>query len=612
MESGMFRRLYQSCEFDSCLFSEGVTTRLSTWLSHPFTKHITNITTAMRTEWKLLSTDENAAESLRQALGIHPVLCRLLVQRGIHSFEQAKAFFRPSLDDLHDPFLMQDMDAAVQRLRQAIEKGEKILLYGDYDVDGTCSIALMYSFLEKLHPHLDYYIPDRYREGYGVSMEGIEYARENAAALIIAMDCGITAIDQVRRANAYGIDFIICDHHLPGDVLPEALAVLDPQRADCPYPYKELSGCGVAFKLAQAYSIRYGVDASHWQSLLDFLVISIAADIVPMTGENRVLAWYGLQQLNRSDKPGLNALIEESRRSRPLNVSDIVFGLAPMINAAGRMADAGQAVRLMLAQDHLVAAEYSRVLEYRNQLRREYDLRTFEEAEAMPAAHDETRRSIVLYGPHWHKGVVGIVASRIVERCHKPAILLTHSDGMAVGSARSVAGFDLHAALGQCRDLLKSYGGHAHAAGLSLLPENVQAFSERFEAVVRQSLSEDDIRKVISVHAEIDLQDITPAFGRVLKQFAPFGPGNRNPVFVTKQVSDTGYSRLLKGDHLKLLLRQGERSMSGIAFGQGEALTKGLLRRPFDVCYTLEESQWDERREWELMVKDMRAGGEEK
>lgn len=561
----------------------------------------------MYTEWKLQAADEQDVESLRQALGIHPVLCRLLVQRGIKTFEEARSFFRPSLEDLHDPFLLQDMDKAVERLRTAIEKREKILLYGDYDVDGTCSIALMYSFLEPIHPSLDYYIPDRYREGYGVSMEGIEYARETGATLIIAMDCGITAVEQVKRAGTYGIDMIICDHHLPGETLPDALAVLDPQRADCAYPFKELSGCGVAFKLVQAYSLRYDIDAMHWHSLLDYLVISIAADIVPMTGENRVLAWYGLQRLHRSSRPGLNALIEESRRSRPLNISDIVFGLAPMINAAGRMADAGQAVRLLLAKDRLVAAEYSRVLEYRNQLRREYDLRTFEEAEAMPSTSDETRRSIVLYGPHWHKGVVGIVASRMVERYYKPAILLTHSDGMAVGSARSVPGFDLHAALGQCSDLLESYGGHAHAAGLSLLPDNIEAFRERFEAVVQQFLSNEDVRKVIGVNAIIDFQDITPAFGRILKQFAPFGPGNRNPVFATYRVSDTGFSRLLKGEHLKLSLRQGDLVMPGIAFGQGTALMSGVLRGAFDVCYTLEESQWDDRREWELVVKDLRA-----
>ncbi len=559
----------------------------------------------MKTTWLPITTDETQVEALCNALGIHPVLCRLLVQRGVETYDQAKAFFRPSLADLHDPLLMKDMEVAVDRLQQAIAEGENILLYGDYDVDGATSVAMMYSFLSPIHTHIDYYIPDRYREGYGLSMEGIEYAREHGTALIIAMDCGITAVEQARRAKSYGIDLIICDHHLPGDTLPDAIAVLDPKRKDCSYPYKELSGCGVAFKLVQAYASQYGLDAETWESLLDFLVISIAADIVPMTGENRVLAWYGLRRLNRSPRAGLNALIEESRRSRPLHISDIVFGLAPMINAAGRLADAGHAVRLMLSGDRFVAAEYARVLEYRNQVRREYDRRTAEEAEALFSPVQDERRSIVLYQPHWHKGIVGIAAARMVERFHRPAILLTRSDNIAVGSARSVQGFNLYEALSLCSDLLINFGGHAHAAGLSLLPENVQAFCDRFEAVVQLSLPEEAMQKVIDIHADIDFADITPSFWKILRQFAPFGPGNRSPVFRTRGVVDTGYSRLLKGEHLKLSLRQGDKVFSGIAFFQGHAFEQISSRRPFDICYTIEESQWDDKTALELNVRDI-------
>ncbi|MBX2928237.1 MAG: single-stranded-DNA-specific exonuclease RecJ [Saprospiraceae bacterium] len=563
----------------------------------------------MHTHWNFLPADEAKTQALHHALGIHPVLCRLLVQRGIETFDQAKAFFRPSLDDLHDPFLMQDMETAVARLRRAIEQEEKILLYGDYDVDGATSVAMMYSFLSPLHRHIDYYIPDRYKEGYGISLEGIEYAREQGISLIIAMDCGITAVAQTARAGSYGIDLIICDHHLPGDALPAAHAVLDPKRPDCAYPYKELSGCGVAFKLAQAYTQRYALDVEPLHALLDFLAISVAADIVPMTGENRILAWYGLRRLNRSPRPGINALIEESRRQRPLQINDIVFGLAPMINAAGRLADAGHAVRLLLAEERIVAAEYARVLENRNQLRREFDRRTAEEATALFEPEKEERRSIVLYQPHWHKGIVGIAAARMVEAYHRPAILLTRSENIATGSARSVPGFDLHEALGRCSDLLISYGGHTHAAGLSLLPENVPAFKDRFEAIVQLSLPQEAICRTIPLSAEMNFEHLTTSFWNILRQFAPFGPGNRSPVFASRGVSDTGYSRLLKGTHIKLSLRQGASPVfTGIAFDQGAAFERVAQRKPFDICFTLEESRWDDRTALELVVRDMQFG----
>ncbi len=557
---------------------------------------------------RYIPADATQVKTLEQALGIHPVLCQLLAQRGIHTLEQARAYLRPSLDDLHDPFLMKDMDKAAQRLATAIARKENILLYGDYDVDGATAIALMYRFLKPLHPHLDYYVPDRYEEGYGISHQGIAYAREHGIDLIIAMDCGITAIEQAQQAQSYGIDLIICDHHLPGERLPGALAVLNPKRSDCSYPFKDLCGGGVAFKLIQAYTqSSLATGATVWQSLLEYLALGIAADIVPITNENRILAWHGLRQLNRSDRPGLNALIEQSKRQRPLRISDIVFGLAPAINAAGRMSDAQQAVRLLLADDRNIAAEYARVLDYRNQLRREYDQRTAEEAQTLFAPCEAERRSIVLYQPHWHKGVVGIVAARMVERFHRPAILLTQSGHLATGSARSIPGVDLYEALSSCRDLLLNFGGHAHAAGLSLRPENVPAFSECFEEAIRTLMPQVPPGKVIDVHAELDFDDITPEFWNLLRRFEPFGPGNPTPVFRARGVRDTGYSRILKGAHLQVSLKQGKKVFSGVAFGQSHSWELLSSRQPLDICYTIEESHWHSPAELKLQIRDVRA-----
>ncbi len=557
---------------------------------------------------RYIPADAAQVKALEQALNIHPALCRLLVQRDVLTLEQARAYLRPSLDDLYDPFLMKDMDKAVQRLAEAIVGKEKILLYGDYDVDGTTAIALMYRFLEPLHPHLDYYVPDRYEEGYGISHQGIAYAHECGATLIIAMDCGITDIEQAQRAKSYGIDLIICDHHLPGLHLPDALAVLNPKRPDCHYPFKDLCGGGVAFKLIQAYAqYSLAAGATVWQSLLEYLALGIAADIVPITDENRILAWHGLRQLNQSDSPGLNALIEQSKRQRPVRINDIVFGLAPAINAAGRMSDAHQAVRLLLANDRTVATEYARVLDYRNQLRREYDQRTTEEAQALFDPWQAERRSIVLYQPHWHKGVVGIVAARMVEHFHRPTVLLTQSGHLATGSARSIPGVNLYEALFLCRDLLLSFGGHAHAAGLSLRPENIRAFSERFEAAIQTLTPQMPTGKVIDVHAEIDFADITPEFWSLLRRFEPFGPGNPTPVFRTRGVQDTGYSRVLKDAHLQVSLRQGNRVCSGIAFGQSYHWELLSSRQLLDICYSIEESHWYSQAELKLQVRDIRV-----
>lgn len=562
----------------------------------------------MRKRWTLQPADEASALHLQECLHIHPILCRLLVQRGITTYEDAKTFFRPSLSHLHDPFLMQGMEVAVARLEKALQTGERILLYGDYDVDGTTSVALLYSFLSKRHPNLDYYIPDRYKEGYGVSMAGVEFAKQNGFSLVIAMDCGVQARKQVDLANSLGIDFIICDHHLPDGDLPAAVAVLDPLRPDCGYPFKGLSGCGVAFKLAQAFLQKNKQPQDELLDLLDLLALSIAADIVPMVGENRVLAHFGLEQLNRTERPGLKALIEQSGRNRPLSISDVVFGLAPLINAAGRLADADQAVKLMLSSEKIVAYDNARVLEQRNQLRKEHDQHIQHEAsklfEAQPGWQE--LRSIVLFQEDWHKGVIGIAAARMVERFHKPTILLTQSNGYAVGSARTVPGFNIYQAIKTCEDLLVNFGGHDHAAGLTLPVEAVPAFRERFEAAVRERIAQDQLVPEVKVSAVLELHDITPGFWRVLKQFAPFGPGNRSPVFVSKNVVDTGYSRLLKGNHLRLAVRQHDsQPVYGVAFGMGEHFSKVTSKKPFHVAYKIEEEQWQGEKYLRMVVKDL-------
>lgn len=559
--------------------------------------------------WNYLPANQEKVDDLYQKLGIHPALCRVLVQKGIESADEARVFFQPDLKDLPDPFLMKDMDRAVDRLARALASGEKILLYGDYDADGATAVALMYGYLEQAGAMLDYYIPDRYKEGYGISFEGIEYARDQDISLIIAMDCGITAIREVEMARLFGVDMIICDHHLPESRLPDAVAVLDPKRADCRYPFKELSGCGVAFKLAQAHSIYCGVGWDHLKGFLDLLAISIAADIVQMEGENRILTWSGLQLLNKGKRPGLSALVKESKRNYPLSVSDIVYGIAPMLNAAGRLADADAAVKLLLAREKSVASDLAKVLAQRNLLRRDFDRRTTEEAIETFRAQEgwQDRKSLVLFQPHWHKGIAGIVASRMVEQFYRPAIILTQSEGRIVGSARSVKNFDLYAALKSCEALLINFGGHSHAAGLSLFPENLAAFQDRFEAVAQLNLRSDQLTEEIPITGELDLADITFKFWHNLSQFAPFGPGNRQPVFVSKQVKDTGYSTLLKDNHLQLSIQQsGDQVISGVGFGLGNYFDRIKTGEPFDICYTVREDTWKGQARIRLMVKDLK------
>jgi len=562
----------------------------------------------MRKRWTISLTDQSAVNQLHDSLKIDPVFCQMLVQRGIHTFEEAKHFFRPSLDDLYDPFLMKDMDKAIDRLELSFQQKEKILLYGDYDVDGTTSVALMYSFLEKYYDQLDYYVPDRYKEGYGISFAGIDYAKQNGMTLIIAMDCGIKAIEKVAYAKEKGIDFIICDHHLPEEKLPDAIAVLDPKREDCEYPYKELSGCGIAFKLAQAFIEKKNFNKSHLFDLLDFVVISIGCDIVPIDDENRVLAFHGLEKLNTTKREGLRALKEMSQRQAPLSITDVVFGLGPIINAAGRLDHAKQAVNLMLSTEKIVAEENARTLLNQNTLRKQFDKQIFQEAKDFIEKNIdlEKKKSIVLYNPKWHKGVIGIVASRIVETYHRPTIILTESNGVATGSARSIPGFNIHEAIYDCKDFLINFGGHAFAAGLTLDIEKIKNFEVALEKIVSQNIGNEPLTPEINVAALLDLDNISPKFWRILKQFAPFGPKNRNPVFVSKNVRDTGFSRLLKNSHLKLSIKQGESiTLAGIAFGKGD-LFPDIQNNDFHICYTVNENNWNGKTSLQLNVKDIK------
>lgn len=557
--------------------------------------------------WVVKEIDTALARTLQDELKLNPVLARLLVQRNIRTFEEARIFFRPSLDHLHDPFLMKDMDKAVDRINAAMMHNEKIVIYGDYDVDGTTSVALMYSFLKKHYPNIDYYIPDRYKEGYGISQAGIDWAKQQQCSLIIALDCGIKSIDKIAYATSIGIDFIICDHHLPGDEIPAAVAVLDPKRTDCTYPYKELSGCGIGFKLLQAYCNSHQMSFDELTPYLDLVVVSIASDIVPITGENRTLAYFGLKQLNESPREGLKALLETAVSRKEISVSDIVFIIGPRINAAGRIDDAKNAVRLLLSETQFTAGSNAELLNQKNTERRQFDMDITKEALAIlqDDIYDQ-RKSTVIYREHWHKGVIGIVASRLTEVHYKPTIVLTQSNGVAAGSARSIAGFDIYSAIKECGDLLEQFGGHMYAAGLTLKLENVDKFIKRFEEVVSATIDENLLTPEIVVDDEIQLKDITPSFYNILKQFAPFGPGNMKPVFVTRNLTDTGYSRVVGNDHLKISLKDKDNySGNGIAFGM--AHFEELVRdEPVDIVYTIEENEWRNVVRIDLMIKDIK------
>ena len=548
-------------------------------------------------------------EALQQALNIDEILSGLLVDRGITSFEEARKFFRPDLEHLHDPFLMKDMGAAIARIDRSINAGEKILIYGDYDVDGTTSVALVYSFLKKYHSEIDFYIPDRYKEGYGISTQGIDYASENAFSLIIALDCGIKSIDKVAYATSKNIDFIICDHHLPGDILPDAVAVLDPKRVDCDYPYKELSGCGIGFKLIQAYSKRHDIPFNDISCYLDLVAVSIASDIVPITGENRVLAWHGLQRLNTEPCKGLIALMNISGRKENLTITDVVFTIGPRINAAGRIDDAKHAVNLLIADTDAYAFEKGQIINLKNTERKEHDTNITEQALALIDADPELiqRKTTVVYNKEWHKGVIGIVASRLTEKYYRPTIVMTLSNGYAAGSARSVAGFDLYEALSECSELLEQFGGHKYAAGLTMRPENIPAFQQKFEEVVARTIPEELLIQAIQIDAELQLNRIIPKFYRILKQFEPFGPQNMAPVFVSRNVYTYGYASVVGEKHLKMSVHQDYTTFYNcIGFGLAEYLPIINSGTPFDICYTVEDNTWKEKTSMQLNIKGIR------
>ena len=551
-----------------------------------------------------------AIAELQESLGIDRVLANLLVKRGITDYEKARNFFRPELNNLHDPYLMQDMAIAVSRINQAITSGEKILIYGDYDVDGTTSVALTFSFFKKLHSEIDFYIPDRYREGYGISTQGIDYAFENGFSLIIALDCGIKSVDKIDYANERGIDFIICDHHLPGDQLPAAIAVLDPKRSDCTYPYKELSGCGIGFKLIQAYALKYDIPFEQVSSYLDLVAVSIASDIVPITGENRILAWHGLLKLNTEPCKGLLALMNISGRKENLSIMDVVFTIGPRINAAGRIDDAKHSVNLLIADDEAIALEKSQIINTKNTERKEHDSNITEQALAMIDGDPVliSRKTTVVYNAEWHKGVIGIVASRLTEKYYRPTIVMTDSNGYAAGSARSVAGFDLYEALCECSDLLIQFGGHKYAAGLTMKTENIPAFQQRFEEVVAASITEELLVQAINIDAEIELKQIDPKFFRILKQFEPFGPQNMAPIFVSRNVYTYGAATIVGSNHLKMCVHQDNQTyFNCIGFSMGEYLTLINSGAPFDICYTIEENTWKEKKSIQLNIKGIRA-----
>ncbi len=559
--------------------------------------------------WLPINTDEKTVSDLEQALGLDRIFCQLLVQRGVHSPSEAKAFFTFSWKDLHNPFLMRNMELATARISTAISNGEHILLYGDYDVDGTTSVALMYAFLSGFYGNIDYYLPDRDKEGYGVSLAGVEYARTTETKLIIAMDCGIKSQKAVSLARMYGIDFIICDHHLPDDELPEAIAILDPKRPDCQYPFKDLSGCGIAFKLIQAYALQNNMPDEELFPLLDLVVVSTACDIVSMTGENRTLSHFGLQRINTAPRLGLWALFEKSNKKMPLNISDLVFGFGPLINAAGRLGDARDAVRLLLATDLNHANLFTANLVTRNKTRQEVDKSSMETAhEQYKQLPDfEHRKSIVLYQEDWHKGVIGITASRLVEHYYKPAVILTKSNGRAVGSARSIQGFDLYEALIQCEDLFYSFGGHAHAAGLQMPPENIPAFIERFEALAQKTITDDMKEPFLDICATINLDMITPEFGAMLHRFEPFGPNNRNPVFVARNVVYTGKVQMMANNHVRFSMRHPHSNhiLTGVGFGFGAAFDS-VKDAPFDVAFNIIQEEWRGEKKWTLQIKDLK------
>ena len=563
-------------------------------------------------EWKYADLpDPHEVDKLCDDLGIKVDVAQMLINRGISTFEQAKKFFRPSFNDLHDPFLMKGMEKAIERIEQALGNGEKILVFGDYDVDGTTSVALVYSFFKDFG-EVDFYIPDRYTEGYGVSFAGIDYAKTNNISLIITLDCGIRAIDKVAYANELDIDMIICDHHIPGKVLPEAYAILDPKQADCNYPYKELCGCGVGFKLLQAFCEKNNESIDKLTAKMDLVAIAIAADIVPITGENRILATYGVQKINQQPSNGIKALLEYTKMDREMTISDVVFTIAPRINAAGRIASGKRAVELLISDNFEDALEFSAEISKYNTERRGLDKSVTESALEILETDEfyKDSRSTLVFNPDWHKGVVGIVASRLIEQHYKPTIVLTESEGKATGSARSVHDFDVHAALSECEDLLEQFGGHKYAAGMSLSLDNVDAFRTKFEEVVASRIEEHMLTPKLNIDLEIDLDRISPKFMSLLKQFAPFGPENMNPVFVSRNLVANDIQTMgADGSHLRFKPKQdgiSHSQLQSVAFKMGALYNRLDAGSRFDMAYTIEENHWNGRVNLQLNVRDIK------
>ena len=560
----------------------------------------------MGKRWEIKIADSSLVKDLAKELNVSKIVAHLLVLRGITTFPDAKLFFRPEIEHLHNPFLMKNMQQAVARIEDAIAKNQKILVYGDYDVDGTTSVAMMYSFLKKFNQNIEYYIPCRYEEGYGISLKGIDYAKDNNFALIIALDCGIRAVNQVDYANEKNIDFIICDHHTPGEKIPNAIAVLNPKQSDCDYPFKELSGCGVGFKLIQAYCESQSIPFTEIVEFLDLLTVSIGADIVPMTGENRVLAFYGLKQINSQPRIGLKALMDAAAKTKELTITDVVFGIAPRINAAGRIDHAKKAVEILVETDYEKAKSFADGIEENNKTRRTLDQSITKEALEMI---NENKKSTVVFSENWHKGVVGIVASRLIETHYKPTIVLAEKDDILTGSARSVHDFDLYEAISKCSHLCEKFGGHKYAAGLSIKKENLQEFINAFEIAVSETITDDQLSPKIEIDMEIDINNVDDKLFRIIKQFSPFGPQNLSPFFVSRNVVDNGYGKQIGADksHLRINAKTTSGSLAGIGFGMGEFFKSIKDYQEFDICYTINENEWNGRKSLQLMIRDLQV-----
>lgn len=564
----------------------------------------------MEKRWNILDVDEEKVAGLQRSLSVNSSLCKILVQREIDTFEKAKDYFRPQLSQLHDPFLMKDMEKAVGRILSAVKNNEKILVFGDYDVDGTTSVACMYRFLKRIYKseNIDFYIPHRYKEGYGISKMGIDFAKENNFSLIISLDCGIKSVDLISYARELGLDFIVCDHHLPDAELPPAIAILNPKQTDCNYPYKELCGCGVGFKLITALSQRLCLHENDYLCYLDLVVTAIGADIVPITGENRILAFYGLERLNSSPCAGIKALMELSGVQKKFSINNVVFIIAPRVNAAGRMDDASKAVKMFIEDDFAKAKEFAEMLHSDNTDRKDADTSITEEALFM-ITNDKAmlaRKSTVLFQSHWHKGVVGIVASRLIERFYRPTIVLTGAGNIIGGSARSVPGFNLYEAIHACREHLIGYGGHFAAAGMTMNLESVNAFSAKFEEIVSNSIDPHLLIPELCIDTEINFKDVNKAFFKIITQMEPYGPQNMRPVFITKNVRNTSWSKIVKEEHIRFVVKNENITLTGIGFNMAEKFSLLQTNQPIDMAYTIDENEWNGETNLQLKVIDIR------